>query len=87
MDLHFAGNGDKNEQIEHLFEQLDGFCKNRNLNLHMSGFTRTLLHCPNEKEFPQGTLQEVLYRKVFTVLFRINFLVLYSFFMYIYIYT
>ena len=56
MDLGFAGPGDRNDQLVTLYGRLEMFCQQNKLSLHMSSFTRQLLHYPNEGEFPCGML-------------------------------
>ena len=56
MDLGFAGTRDKEKRLETLLDRLNGFAKRNKLQLHLSAFTKTLLHYPTEQEFPCGFL-------------------------------
>ena len=56
LDEQLAGPGNVEFRLETLFGRLESFCKRNGYSLHMSKLTKTLVHYPNEKEYPCGML-------------------------------
>ena len=54
MDLHLAGPGDVNKQLENLYEDLASWCKAQRVPLHMDALTRNLVNLQKDADFPCG---------------------------------
>ena len=54
MDLGLAGAGDVPTQLTSLYNELAAFCRDKNLSLHLTGLTRTLVGFAKDADFPFG---------------------------------
>ena len=54
MDLGAAGAGDVPTKLQRLYEELSAFARQRSMNLHMTGLTRTLVNYAKDSDFPCG---------------------------------
>ena len=56
MDLHLAGPGDVNQQLDTLYHELESWCQVQRIPLHMDALTRSLLSFAKDADYPCGLL-------------------------------